>query len=119
MRKPRPRKEPGSEREWQQKVDPFFVSMMTEYKRVVPLGRSPFTLERAKGQEWARNAGDKALREQAQLAIPRLAQAGFRFKYDIAAKVLDLELADPAQQLTDDQFMLSWLSWFKFGKTWK
>src|SRR5262249_54018962 len=33
----------------------------------------------------------------------------------------DLELADPAQrqQLTDDQFMHSWLSWFKFGKTWK
>src|SRR5262249_48374009 len=121
MRKPRRRKQSGSGREWEQKHGPFFVSIMTEYKQHARLGPSPFTSDREKGQEWARKVADEGFRELAQNAAPRLAQAGFRFKYDVAAKILDLELADPAQkhELTDDQFMLSWLSWFKFGKTWK
>ncbi len=121
MRKPRLKKGSGTGQEWREKVDPLFVSMMMEYRENVPLGRSPFTSDRQKGQEWARNTGDASLRELAQKAVPRLRETGFHFKYDIAAKVLDLELADPAQMqhLTDDQFMHSWLSWFKFGKTWK
>jgi len=52
---------PRSGQEWQRKVDPFFVSMMTEYKRVAALGRSPLKVDRAKGQKWARNVGDKDL----------------------------------------------------------
>lgn len=121
MRKPRLNQGFGAEKGWREKVDPFFVSMMMEYKQNAWLGPSPLKAERQKGQEWARNTGNTRLRELVQEAVPRLQQTGFKFKYDIAVKILDLELPNPSQtqQPTDDQFMLSWLSWFKFGKTWK
>ena len=119
-RKPRLSKGPRSESEWRTKVHPFFIGMMEQFKQFEPLSRSPWKADREKAQQWARNAQED-LRKQAREVGEQFGRAGVVLQYDIAAKILDLDLEDPstAKEPAEEQFMLSWLSWYKYGKTWK
>ena len=119
-RKPRLSKGPRSESEWRTKVHPFFIGMMEQFKQFEPLSRSPWKADREKAQQWARNAQED-LRKQAREVGEQFGRAGVVLQYDIAAKILDLDLEDPSavKELSDEQFMRSWLSWYKYAKTWQ
>jgi hypothetical protein len=93
--------------------------MMEQFKQIEPLGRRPWRKDREKAQQWARSPHID-LRKKA-------GEVGEQFRresvvlHDFAGKILDLDLEDPStvKEPADEQFMLSWLSWFKYGKTWK
>ena len=61
------------------------------------------------------------MRKQAREVGEQFGRAGVVLQYDIATKILDLDLEDPSavKELSDEQFMLSWLSWYKYAKTWQ
>src|SRR5947209_1737251 len=104
--------------EWRKKVHPVFVEIMMQLKQHEPLSRSHWRADREKAQVWAKEA-EIEFRTKGREVGEQLRQAGV-ILHDFAGKILDLDLEDPAvRELPDEQFMLSWLSWYKYGKTWK
>src|SRR2546425_8912689 len=118
-REPRMPVGPQPSGEWHTKVHPFFIEMMEQFKQIEPLGRSPWRKDREKAQQWARSPHTD-LRKKAGEVGEQFRREGVVL-HDFAGKVLDLDLEDPAtvKEPADEQFMLSWLSWYKYGKTWK
>lgn len=109
---------PESKDKWRKKVHPVFVEIMTQLKQNEPLSRSPWKEDREKAQAWARKA-EQEFRVKGRELGEKLRDAGVVL-HDFAGKILDLDLQEPAvRELPDEQFMLSWLSWYKYGKTWK
>jgi hypothetical protein len=119
-REPRTSKKPPIEAKWRKKVHPFLIRLMEYSKHVEELGKSPSREDQGKAQQLARNLPED-LREQARAAADDLGEAGVVALHDFAGKILDRDLEDPfaSKEPPDEQFMLSWLSWYKFGKTWK
>src|SRR3989442_3930293 len=104
--------------EWRKKVHPVFVELMEQLKQNEPLSRSHWRADREKAQVWAKEA-EIEFRTKGREVGEQLRQAGV-ILHDFAGKILDLDLEGPAvRELPDEQFMLSWLSWYKYGKTWK
>ena len=92
--------------------------MMEQFKQNDPLSRSLWKKDRQKAQEWAKNA-ETEFRMKGREVGEQFRRAGIVL-HDFARKILELDLEDPAvKELSDEQFMLSWLSWYKFGKTWR
>ncbi len=118
-RKARMNTGPAPKGEWRKKVHPFFVQMMEQFKQIEPLSRSTSEEDRAKAQQWARDP-HQDLRRQAREVGDEFRNAGVPWR-DIGGKILDLDLQDPSavKEPSDDQYMLSWLSWYKYGKTWR
>ncbi len=118
-RKPRLSTGPKEKEEWRKKVHPFFIGMMEQFKQIEPLSRSASEEDRAKAQQWARNPHEQ-LRKQARELGEQFRRDGVVLR-DIAGKILDLDLQDESQvkEPSDEQYMLSWLSWYKYGKTWR
>src|SRR5207245_1898461 len=117
-RKPRMNRGPAPEAEWRKKVHPFFIEMMEQFKQIEPLGRSPWREDREKVQQWARNS-EKEFRMKGSEVAEQFRRSGIVL-HDFAGKILDLDLEGRAvKEVSDEQFMLSWLSWYKFGKTWR
>src|SRR5438477_10951613 len=110
---------PQPKGEWRKKVQPVFIEMMEQFKRNNPLSRSPLKEDRKKSQEWAKNA-ETEFRMKGREVGEQFRREGIVL-HDFAGKILDLDLEDPStvKEPADEQFMLSWLSWFKYGKTWK
>ena len=110
---------PKREGEWRKKVHPFFVEMMEQYKQNEPLSHSPVKEDRDRAQQWARTAEQEFPRKANNVA-EEFRSSG-KVWYDIVSKILDLDWEDPSgfKHPSDEQFMLSWLSWFKYGKTWR
>jgi hypothetical protein len=74
--------------------------------------------DREKAQQWAKKA-EQEFRVKGRDLGEQFRRTGV-VPHDFAGKILDLDLQDPAvKELPDEQFMLSWLSWYKYGKTWK
>jgi len=123
QREPRTSKELPREGEWRKKIHPFYVALMEYSKQMEVLRRSPLKEDHERAQGLARNPPE-ALREQARAAGDQLRDAGVVL-HDFAGKILDLDLEDPSaikkplREPSDEQFMVSWLSWYKFGKTWR
>jgi hypothetical protein len=106
---------PGGE--WRKKVHPYFVEMMEQYKQIEPLGRSRWKEDRDRAQQqWARSPHEE-LRKKAQEVGDEFRRSG-KVLHDFAGKILDLD-PSTVQEPSDEQFMLCWLSWFKYGKTWR
>ncbi len=118
-RKPRITQGPKWEGEWRKKVHPFFVEMMEQYKQNEPLSHSLGKEDREKAQQWARSA-EQDFRRKARDVADEFLKSG-KVMHDFASKILDLDWEDPSaiKEPSDEQFMLSWLSWFKYGKTWR
>src|SRR6266576_3400227 len=109
---------PQASGEWRKKVHPVFVELMEQLKQNEPLSRSPWREDREKAQTWAKKA-EIEFRVKGREVGEQLRQAGVML-HDFAGKILDLDVQEPAvKELPDEQFMLSWLSWYKYGKTWK
>ena len=109
---------PQPKGEWRKKVHPAFVEMMEQFQQNVPLSRSSWREDREKAQEWAKNA-EREFRMKGREIGEQFRRAGIVL-HDFAGKILDLDLEGPAvREVSDEQFMLSWLSWYKFGKTWR
>ena len=104
--------------EWRKKVHPVFVEMMEQFKQNEPLSRSPWKEDREKAQKWAKDA-EKEFRVKGREIGDQFRRGGV-ILHDFAGKILDLDLEGPAvKEVSEEQFMLSWLSWYKYGKTWK
>jgi hypothetical protein len=93
--------------------------MMRHYKEMERLYRSPSPDDRAKVQFMARNPPEDLCKE-AEEAGEQFRRDGF-VQRGIAGRILDLDLeAESAvREPSDEQFMLAWLSWYKYGKTWR
>ena len=115
-RKPRLQQGPKPAGEWREKVHVFFIKMMEQYKQIEPLGRSPWKEERERAQQWARGPHEE-LRKKTREVGDEFRRSG-KVLHNIAGKVLDLD-DSAVQEPSDEQFMLCWLSWFKYGKTWR
>jgi len=118
-RKPRMSQGLPPEGAWRQKVHPFFIEMMEQYKQIEHLYRSGSKEDQAKAQRWARNPPENLLRRARELGEQFRREGGVQ--REIAGKILDLDLEDPAtvKEPSDEQYMLSWLSWHKYRKTWR
>ena len=92
---------------------------MSEFKRIEELSRSSLVEDRVKAQQWARDPHVE-MRKRARELGEQFRRAG-GVQRGIASKILDLDLVAEAdvKEPSDDPFMLSWLSWYKFGKTWR
>ena len=117
-RKPRLSRGPRDAEEWRKKVHPFFIGMMEQYKQFEQLSRSSSEADREKAQQWARNPPEY-WHKQAREVGEQFRKNGV-VQRNIVGKILDLDLQDESEikQPSDEQFMLSWLSWYKYGKTW-
>ena len=118
-REPRLSQVPKPDREWRKKVHPYFVELMEQYKQIEPLGRSPWKEDRDKAQQWARGPHEELGRKAREVG-DEFCKSG-KVLHDFASKILDLDWEDPSavKEPSDEQFMRSWLSWFKYGKTWR
>ena len=118
-RRPRISQGPKPKGKWREKVHPFFSDMMHEYKQMERLGKSSSEEDRLKAQQWARGSHEE-WRRRAREVGEEFRRTG-KVQRNIAAKILDLDLVEDSEvkEPADDQFMLSWLSWFKYGKTWR
>lgn len=118
-RKPRLSTGPKDKEEWRKRVHPFFIRVMEQFKQIEPLSRSASEEDRAKAQQWARNPPQE-WRKQARELGEQLRRDGI-VQRNIAGKILDLDLLDESEvkEPSDEQYMLCWLSWFKYGKTWR
>lgn len=92
---------------------------MSEFKQIEELSRSPSEEDRAKAQQWARNPHEE-MRKRARELGEEFRHAG-GVNTNIATKIFDLDLVEDSEvkEPSDDQFMISWLSWYKWGKTWR
>jgi hypothetical protein len=118
-REPRLKRKLKPRGEWRKKVHPYFVELMEQYKQIEPLGRSPWKEDRDRAQQWARSPHEE-LRKKAREVGDEFRRSG-KVLHDVAGKILDLDGEDSSavKEPSDEQFMLCWLSWFKYGKTWR
>ena len=118
-RRARTSKGPPPEGNWRKKVHPFFIRMMGYYREMEELTRSPWKEDHVKAQQMARNPPEDLQKEAGELG-EQFRREGIAFR-DIAGKIFDLDLEDPGTipRLSDEHYMLSWLSWNKYGKTWR
>jgi len=119
VRKPRLKTQPKPEGEWRKKVHPFFIRVMERQKQVEELGRSPRPEDRERAQQLARNPPLEWRKEARELGED-LRRQGITQR-NFVGKILDLDLQDESavRAPTDEQHMLAWLSWYKYGKTWR
>jgi len=92
---------------------------MEQYRQIEQLSRSSSEADREKAQRWARNPPE-SWRKLARELGEQFRRDGI-VQRNIAGKILDLDLEDEStiKEPSDEQFMLSWLSWYKYGKTWR
>lgn len=117
-RRPRTSGGPSPSTGWQKKVHPFFVKTMSGYEEIEQLSKSPWKEDHVKAQQLVRNPPEELRKEARQLG-EQLRKENPNFR-KIVTKIFDLDLENTAiSDISDEAYMLSWLSWNKYQKTWR
>jgi hypothetical protein len=99
---------------WREKVLPFFVKAAELNRKVVILSRSDLPEERKEGARLNQEALAE-LSKEADSLYDVMKPAG-QIRNIAYLKALGLEDFPPGTQLPEEQHILRWLCWFRFGK---
>jgi hypothetical protein len=103
---------------WRTKLHPFFVSVAEHNKKIVQLSRTGRESDRQESQRMIRNPPAELVEEARRLGDER-ARSGIKSSMS-ATKLFAVDDRYPATpEMSDEQFMLAWLAWNKYGKTLK
>ena len=97
---------------WRTKVDPLYIRIFEEYRKIVDLSRSPSPVDREEAERLKRNPPEDLLAAVRQAGEERRRSGVVT---PIASTILGP--TDPSQALADASFMIHWLAWNKWGKT--
>ncbi len=114
-REPRINLPKSAERDWRKKIHPFFLRVAEENKKIVQLNASSSPQDREEAQRLIQNPPVELVEEARRLG-DGFAKSG-RVGYLPAMTMLGLESVPPDPEISDTHYMLSWLSWFRYGKS--
>lgn len=114
-KKRRPRTRVLKSTNWRVKVHPFLVRMLEYNKKVADLLASPNEADRSEGQRLSDNPPPDLIAEAERMhdAIPE----SERPRHDAHLSIYGAVDSKEGTTIPEDQFMLGWLVWSKFGKT--
>jgi hypothetical protein len=114
-RKRRPRTRVLKSTNWRARVHPFLVRMLEYNKKVADLLASPNEADKAEGQRLSDNPPPELIAEAERMhdAIPE----SERPRHDAHLSIYGAVDSKEGTVIPEDQFMLGWLAWSKFGKT--
>ena len=114
-RKRRPRTRVLKLTNWRAKVHPFLVRMLEYNKKVADLLASKNDGDRAEGQRLSDNPPPELIAEAERMhdAIPE----SERPRHDAHLSIYGAVDSKEGTAIPEDQFMLGWLAWSKYGKT--
>ena len=99
---------------WRAKVHPFFVRMLEHNKKVLGLLASPNEADRIEGRRLSENPPAELMAEAERMhdAIPESDRA----RQDAHLLIYGAVDSKEGTVISEDQFMLTWLAWNKYGK---
>jgi len=100
-------------RNWREKVDPLYIRIVEQYRKIVDLSRSPIPVDREEAERLKRNPPQELVEAVRQAGEERRRTGGSI--RPIASTVLGS--TDPSVALADAGFMVHWLAWNRWGKT--
>jgi hypothetical protein len=114
-RKRRPRTRVLKLTNWRAKVHPFLVRMLEYNKKVADLLASKNEGDRAEGQRLSDNPPPELIAEAERMhdAIPE----SERPRHDAHLSIYGAVDSKEGTVIPEDQFMLGWLAWSKYGRT--
>jgi hypothetical protein len=99
-------------RDWRAKIDPVYIRVFEQYRRIVDLSRSSSPVDREEAERLKRNPPEDLLAAVRQAGEERRRSGVVT---PIASTILGS--TDPSHALADASFMTHWLAWNKWGKT--
>jgi len=117
-RKPRPPALKGSSTDWRGKIHPFFIKMAEQHKKIVQLSRSGSEEDRQESQRLIRNPPPEMV-EEAQRVGDEFRRSGKKIDSSVSA-IFQIDERFPATpNISDEEYMLAWFAWNRYGKTFK
>ena len=100
---------------WRKKVNPFFIEAAEYQKKVLKLTRSGSVADREEADRLSQNLPPDLMRRAEQLHDEMKASSKHRRQGAVA--IYGLEGLPPGSTISEAQYMLGWLCWFKYNKT--
>ncbi len=117
-RKPRPPANRPQPTNWRDKVHPFFVKLAGQHKKIVQLSRSGSEEDRQESQRLIRNPPPEIV-EEAQRAGDEFRRSGKKIDSSVSAIFMIDDRFPAATDISDEDYMLAWFAWNRYGKTFK
>jgi hypothetical protein len=117
-RKPR---QPVLKREptdWRSNIHPFFIRLAEQHKKIVQLSRSGSEEDRRESQRLIRNPPPELV-EEAQRVGDEFRRSGKKLDRSISAIYTIDERFPATPDISDEDYMLAWFAWNRYGKTFK
>lgn len=117
-RKPRPPANKPEPTDWRAKVHSFFIRLAEQHKKIVQLSRSGSEEDRQESQRLIRNPPPELV-EEAQRVGDEFHRSGKKLDSSISA-IFKIDESSPATlDLSDEDYMLAWFAWNRYGRTFK
>ncbi|MGB9403721.1 MAG: hypothetical protein WCA98_09275 [Candidatus Acidiferrales bacterium] len=100
---------------WRHKVHPFFLKTAEYQKNVTLLTRSGSTVDREEADRLSREIPPE-LNQEADSLYDEMKAAG-TLRHSSILKIFGAENLSPGSVISKNEYMIHWLCWFRYGKT--